>query len=270
MESPSPPPQTCFGPASSISLLRNLLQSQESQQSRFLSPAAAIRASSRTQRWLGLHHGQQHPLLNTPQQIQAAASAAALEKRQQSRRRSGHCRPRHPASRDLTVPTPDSLRPSEPSARSRPTPDPNSGSQQRLLLNPGEPRSETQKQLPFSHVVHILSLSSSRKGSLYYPTPDLSKVEPRVCFPKSVYKPPRSRKALRKTSASPEPPLMFKSPAEIVKEVLLNSPAGPCTPPDGNGSPAVSTTVPPDFRCRLQASALLEQLQVLRDRNTAF
>ncbi|XP_078811775.1 uncharacterized protein akna isoform X3 [Oryzias latipes] len=108
--------------------------------------------------------------------------------------------------------------------------------------------------------------SSSRKGSLYYPTPDLSKVEPRVCFPKSVYKPPRSRKALRRTSASPEPPLMFKSPAEIVKEVLLNSPAGPCTPPDGNGSPAVSTTVPPDFRCRLQASALLEQLQDEHDR----
>ncbi|RVE65483.1 hypothetical protein OJAV_G00117070 [Oryzias javanicus] len=106
----------------------------------------------------------------------------------------------------------------------------------------------------------------SRKGARHYPTPDLSKVEPRVCFPKGVYNPPRSRKASRRTSASPEPPLMFKSPAEIVKEVLLNSPTGPCTPPEGNRSATVSSTVPPEFRCRRQASALLEQLQEEHDR----
>ncbi|XP_024155591.1 microtubule organization protein AKNA isoform X1 [Oryzias melastigma] len=104
-----------------------------------------------------------------------------------------------------------------------------------------------------------------RKGAQNYPSPDLSKVEPRVCFPKGVYKPPRSRKAWR-TSASPEPPLMFKSPAEIVKEVLLNSPAGPWTPQEGNISGTVTSTVPPEFRCRRQASALLEQLQEEHDR----
>ncbi|CAG5867214.1 unnamed protein product [Menidia menidia] len=63
----------------------------------------------------------------------------------------------------------------------------------------------------------------SRKGCLSYHTPDFSWVEPRVRFPKDGYQPPKSKHSLRGRSLSPEPPLVFKSPADIVKEVLLNN-----------------------------------------------
>ncbi|XP_013880278.1 AT-hook-containing transcription factor [Austrofundulus limnaeus] len=82
-------------------------------------------------------------------------------------------------------------------------------------------------------------------------TPDFSKVEPRVYFPKGGYKPPRSQQSL----VSPEAHIAFKSPADIVMEVLFDS--------DGSSTPTNAATfiVPPEFRCRQQASTLLQQLQ---------
>ncbi|KAM9734968.1 uncharacterized protein akna isoform 2-T4 [Menidia menidia] len=96
----------------------------------------------------------------------------------------------------------------------------------------------------------------SRKGCLSYHTPDFSWVEPRVRFPKDGYQPPKSKHSLRGRSLSPEPPLVFKSPADIVKEVLLNNSDETSSPSAGNRA-----SVPPDFRCRHQATTLLEQLQ---------
>ncbi|XP_072228677.1 uncharacterized protein akna [Leuresthes tenuis] len=103
----------------------------------------------------------------------------------------------------------------------------------------------------------------SRKGSLNHHTPDFSKVEPRVHFPKDGYKPPKSRHSLRGKSLSPEPPLVFKSPADIVKEVLLNNTDETPTPSDCSRphTGAANSAVPLDFRCRQQATTLLEQLQ---------
>ncbi|KAM4528217.1 uncharacterized protein akna [Odontesthes bonariensis] len=103
----------------------------------------------------------------------------------------------------------------------------------------------------------------SRKGSLNYHTPDFSKVEPRVHFPKDGYKPPKSKHSLRGTSLSPEPPLVFKSPADIVKEVLLNNTDQTSAPSDCSRphTGAANSAVPLDFRCRQQATTLLEQLQ---------
>eukprot|EP00064_Thunnus_orientalis_P007424 superscaffoldBa00000824_g7444 len=107
-------------------------------------------------------------------------------------------------------------------------------------------------------------LNESRSGALSHRTPDFSKVEPRVRFPKGGYKPPKSKRSSKMESLSPQPPLVFKSPADIVKEVLLNTTDGPPAPSDCNRPPASApnSTVPQDFRCRQQATTLLEQLQV--------
>ncbi|XP_050928759.1 microtubule organization protein AKNA [Lates calcarifer] len=106
-------------------------------------------------------------------------------------------------------------------------------------------------------------VNDSRNGSLSYPTPDFSKVEPRVRFPKDGYKPPKSRRSYKRDSLSPEPPIVFKSPADIVKEVLLNTTDGSTVPSDSNRPPisAPNSIVPQEFRCRQQATTLLEQLQ---------
>ncbi|XP_042251627.1 microtubule organization protein AKNA isoform X1 [Thunnus maccoyii] len=106
-------------------------------------------------------------------------------------------------------------------------------------------------------------LNESRSGALSHRTPDFSKVEPRVRFPKGGYKPPKSKRSSKMESLSPQPPLVFKSPADIVKEVLLNTTDGPPAPSDCNRPPASApnSTVPQDFRCRQQATTLLEQLQ---------
>lgn len=87
----------------------------------------------------------------------------------------------------------------------------------------------------------------------------------RICFPEGGYKPPKSRVAPKTESLSPQPPLVFKSPADIVKEVLLNIPDGsPASSGDCHRPPASAPnfTVPQDFRSRQQATVLLEQLQV--------
>ncbi|XP_040914881.1 microtubule organization protein AKNA isoform X2 [Toxotes jaculatrix] len=106
-------------------------------------------------------------------------------------------------------------------------------------------------------------VNESRNGILSYPTPDFSKVEPRVRFPKGGYKPPKSRRSSKRESLSPEPPIVFKSPADIVKEVLLNTTDGSAAPSDSNEAPisAPNSTVPQEFRCRQQATTLLEQLE---------
>ena len=110
----------------------------------------------------------------------------------------------------------------------------------------------------------------SSKGSLSFRTPDFSKVEPKVRFPKAGYKPPKSRRSFKRDSLSPEPPLVFKSPADIVKEVLLNIPDGSPAPQDSYTLPdsAPDFTVPQEFRSPRHATTLLEQLQVREETKT--
>lgn len=100
-------------------------------------------------------------------------------------------------------------------------------------------------------------LNVSRKDLLSYRKPDFSKVEPRVRFPKSGYKPPKSRLSVGSEFQSPGPPVLFKSPADIVKEVLMDTADGPPAP----SASVPSLTVPEDFRSWQQATTLLEQLQ---------
>ncbi|KAM3825399.1 microtubule organization protein AKNA-like [Vipera latastei] len=96
------------------------------------------------------------------------------------------------------------------------------------------------------------------RGQLNYPLPDLSKVEPRVRFPKDPqsYRPPQgktspaSKKEVRKL-------VIFKSPAEIVREVLLSSTEGS---PQKCPTPAVSV-IPEELKSPRQATELVHQLQ---------
>ncbi|XP_051959908.1 microtubule organization protein AKNA [Xyrauchen texanus] len=99
-----------------------------------------------------------------------------------------------------------------------------------------------------------------RKGQLSHSLPDFSKVEPRVCFPKSGYKPPKSRSAARGITS--HLPVLFKSPAEIVREVLLSSTyVSPGSPSSCGSQERLKSTVPEEFRCPQQASTLVQQLQ---------
>lgn len=105
--------------------------------------------------------------------------------------------------------------------------------------------------------------STSSKAPQSRRLPDFSKVEPRVRFPKSGYMPPKSR-PFSMYSSSAQPALMFKSPADIVKEVLLCGADGAPPSPDPTRPPTSGPnfTVPEDFRCPRQATTLVEQLQV--------
>ncbi|XP_030623822.1 microtubule organization protein AKNA [Chanos chanos] len=103
---------------------------------------------------------------------------------------------------------------------------------------------------------------NSRKGQLNYPLPDFSKVEPRVRFPKNGYKPPKSKKSACSRGMIAEAPVVFKSPADIVREVLQSSSDRPTEHSTLNDSHrSVSSTVPQEFRCPQHASALVQQLQ---------
>ncbi|XP_054975528.1 microtubule organization protein AKNA [Sorex araneus] len=97
------------------------------------------------------------------------------------------------------------------------------------------------------------------RGRLNHPLPDLSKVGPRVRFPKEEsYRPPKARTPGRGPQ-DPRTPLIFKSPAEIVREVLLNSgeaPAGQNPPPTHP-----IARVPQEFQTPEQATKLVHQLQ---------
>ncbi|XP_065551940.1 microtubule organization protein AKNA isoform X4 [Lathamus discolor] len=88
------------------------------------------------------------------------------------------------------------------------------------------------------------------RGQLNHPLPDLSKVEARVKVTRS-YRPPRGR-AL---PSAPGPSIGFKSPAEIVREVLLSSGEG--VPPQ----PPPTAGLPHGFRSPEQATELVQQLQ---------
>lgn len=92
------------------------------------------------------------------------------------------------------------------------------------------------------------------RGRLNHPLPDLSKVEARVKFDQS-YRPPRGR-VLPARPRGPGGPIGFKSPAEIVREVLLSSGEG--VPPQ----PPSTAALPQEFRSPRQATALVQQLQV--------
>lgn len=143
-------------------------------------------------------------------------------------------------------------------------------------MNPGEPHShcatvfftpyvEAFESFPLfcvnvdftqSHVFNFIS----RKGPLSYRTPDFTKVEPRVRFPKQGYHPPRSRRPCERKSLSPEPILVFKSPTGIVKDVVLNTTAGS---PSSSHSPSPRTSAPNlEFKGRQQAT-LLDHLEVV-------
>ncbi|XP_049688428.1 microtubule organization protein AKNA isoform X1 [Accipiter gentilis] len=91
------------------------------------------------------------------------------------------------------------------------------------------------------------------RGRLNHPLPDLSKVEARVKFDQS-YRPPRGR-ALPARPRAPGGPIGFKSPAEIVREVLLSSGEG--VPPQ----PPTTAGLPQEFRSPRQATELVQQLQ---------
>uniref|UniRef100_A0ABM5F5G9 Microtubule organization protein AKNA n=1 Tax=Pogona vitticeps TaxID=103695 RepID=A0ABM5F5G9_9SAUR len=95
-------------------------------------------------------------------------------------------------------------------------------------------------------------------GQLNYPLPDLSKVEPRVRFPKDPqgYHPPRGKTLPAKSKDSGKP-VIFKSPAEIVREVLLSSGEGPL---QKYPSAAVSV-IPEELKSPRQATELVCQLQ---------
>ncbi|XP_060930043.1 microtubule organization protein AKNA [Limanda limanda] len=94
-------------------------------------------------------------------------------------------------------------------------------------------------------------VNESRNVPLTYPTPDFSKVKPRVRLPTGDYRPPVSS-SMRESLSSH---IMYMSTADIVREVLLNT-------SDGSSDPsAPSSTVPQDFRTRQEAITLVEQLQ---------
>lgn len=93
------------------------------------------------------------------------------------------------------------------------------------------------------------------RGQLNHPLPDLSKVGARVKIDQS-YRPPRGR-ALPPRPTAPRGPIGFKSPAEIVREVLLSSGEG--IPPE---PPTATPGLPQEFRSPRQATALVQQLQV--------
>lgn len=102
------------------------------------------------------------------------------------------------------------------------------------------------------------------RGQLNHPLPDLSKVGPRVRFPKDEsYRPPKARNPGRGPQ-DPARPLVFKSPAEIVREVLLRSeevcPAQTLPPTHP------IARVPQEFQTPEQATKLVHQLQVSRTR----
>ncbi|XP_039939541.2 LOW QUALITY PROTEIN: microtubule organization protein AKNA [Hirundo rustica] len=91
------------------------------------------------------------------------------------------------------------------------------------------------------------------RGRLNHPLPDLSKVEARVKFDQS-YRPPRGR-VLPARPRGPGGPIGFKSPAEIVREVLLSSGEGV------SPQPPSTAALPQEFSSPRQATALVQQLQ---------
>ncbi|XP_036711999.1 LOW QUALITY PROTEIN: microtubule organization protein AKNA [Balaenoptera musculus] len=97
------------------------------------------------------------------------------------------------------------------------------------------------------------------QGRLNYPLPDFSKVGPRVKFPKDEsYRPPKARNHSR-LPEGPARPLIFKSPAEIVRELLSSS--GEVCPGEDPPPTHPTTRVPREFQTPEHATKLVHQLQ---------
>ncbi|XP_069799489.1 microtubule organization protein AKNA [Dendropsophus ebraccatus] len=92
------------------------------------------------------------------------------------------------------------------------------------------------------------------RGQLNYPLPDFSKVGPKVKFPRDEegYRPPQPRRPEKQSQGVP---VIFKSPAEIVREVLLSSTEKPVQ------EPVAPPAVPQEFKTPQQATELVHQLQ---------
>ncbi|KAG8554444.1 hypothetical protein GDO81_003798, partial [Engystomops pustulosus] len=99
-----------------------------------------------------------------------------------------------------------------------------------------------------------LTSSQYGRGQLNYPLPDFSKVGPKVRFPRDEegYRPPQPRRPEKQSQGIP---VIYKSPAEIVREVLLTSTEKPVQ------EPAVPPAVPQEFKTPQQATELVHQLQ---------
>ncbi|KPP74630.1 hypothetical protein Z043_106197 [Scleropages formosus] len=122
-------------------------------------------------------------------------------------------------------------------------------------VNPAEAPKKPSKGSP--------CLDGSRRGQLTHRLPDFSRVEPKVRFPKEVYKPPRSKRPVQGRGSATEMPLVFKSPADIVREVLLSGPDGPPAGPPSltRSCHPLRAALPQEFRSPQQAHALVHQLQ---------
>ncbi|XP_072487819.1 microtubule organization protein AKNA isoform X1 [Notamacropus eugenii] len=131
------------------------------------------------------------------------------------------------------------------------------------------PKSSTPKRLNQSRApkkggnmpAHSSSeVSKYGRGQLNYPLPDFSKVEPKVRFPKDEesYRPPKGKKYSRQFQGSTRP-LIYKSPAEIVREVLLSS--GDNSPQKASLPSYTVAKVPKEFKNPQQATELVQQLQ---------
>ncbi|XP_059956639.1 microtubule organization protein AKNA [Mesoplodon densirostris] len=126
------------------------------------------------------------------------------------------------------------------------------------------PRSARQDRPPPRPGATLAGHSSSDapkygQGRLNYPLPDFSKVGPRVKFPKDdSYRPPKARNHSR-LPEGPARPLIFKSPAEIVRELLSSS--GEVCPGEDPPPTHPTTRVPREFQTPEQATKLVHQLQ---------
>ncbi|XP_074532070.1 uncharacterized protein LOC141795175 [Halichoeres trimaculatus] len=80
----------------------------------------------------------------------------------------------------------------------------------------------------------VAEVHNAGKNRISYPTPDYSKVEPRVRFPKGGYVPPKSRHSFKRESA--EPSLVVQSPAG--RDVSLNTAGESPAPSDPRGPPS--------------------------------
>ncbi|KAL2099520.1 hypothetical protein ACEWY4_003914 [Coilia grayii] len=161
--------------------------------------------------------------------------------------------------------SPQSLAPPLSKAEHRESPSRSSLHRSRYHQSPNINKKQGRNNSPcHRHTGPAANHTDVRRGKLTHPCPDFSKVQPRVHFPKKDYKPPKSRRSVQQEGMAAEPPMVFKSPAEIVQEVLLSSGEGTEELEglkDGGTPCLLKRTVPEDFRDPQQASTLMQQLQ---------
>ncbi|XP_053551731.1 microtubule organization protein AKNA isoform X2 [Bombina bombina] len=122
-----------------------------------------------------------------------------------------------------------------------------------LPAQPSSTRHKRHHTDPIIKPTKPLAVPPYGRGQLNYPLPDFSKVGPRVRLPREdqIYQPPQPRKPDVLTRGTP---VIFKSPAEIVREVLLTSTEKPI-------GETLQATVPQEFQTPEQATQLVHQLQ---------